>query len=182
MKKIRFCRIEGCVRAARSAGYCSMHYKRFWRHGNAEKTIISFDQITEICHAENCENLAENNQVVYCKLHNQRLKRFGRLENIKGEYGKGSDYIDANGYKIITIDGKTKYEHIYLAEKALGKKLPPGAVVHHMNENKTDNYTNLNLVICPDQAYHLLIHENLRKLKKKYPELEKEVNTDHLSF
>ncbi len=56
------------------------------------------------------------------------------------------------------------YEHILIAEQALGKYLPGGAVVHHVNGIKTDNKPS-NLVICPDQAYHLLLHQRQRALK-----------------
>lgn len=54
-------------------------------------------------------------------------------------------------------------EHILVAERALGKALPDGAVVHHVNGDKADNRP-ANLVICEDQAYHLLIEERTRAI------------------
>lgn len=53
-------------------------------------------------------------------------------------------------------------EHVLVAEKALGKFLPVRAVVHHVNGVITDNRPQ-NLVICEDQAYHLLIHRRARQ-------------------
>jgi hypothetical protein len=53
---------------------------------------------------------------------------------------------------------------ILKAEKALGKYLPEGAVVHHANLNRKDN-RNCNLVICQDWAYHMLLHKRLRAFK-----------------
>ena len=50
--------------------------------------------------------------------------------------------------------------HIAAAEKAFGHFMPPGAVVHHLNGDPLDN-RNENLVICPDEAYHNLLHIRL---------------------
>lgn len=49
------------------------------------------------------------------------------------------------------------YEHILVAERALGHFLPPRAQVHHVDENNRNN-ANRNLVICQDVAYHKLLH------------------------
>jgi hypothetical protein len=55
-------------------------------------------------------------------------------------------------------------EHIVIAERVLGKPLPAGAQVHHVNEDKMDNRP-CNLVICEDQAYHQLLHRRMRALR-----------------
>lgn len=55
-------------------------------------------------------------------------------------------------------------EHILIAEKALGRLLPPKVEIHHFNEIKSDN-TPSNLVICPDAAYHKLLHARMRALR-----------------
>jgi hypothetical protein len=55
-------------------------------------------------------------------------------------------------------------EHVLVAERALGKFLPPGAMVHHVNEVKADN-RGANLVICENHAYHQLLHRRMRKLE-----------------
>ena len=51
-----------------------------------------------------------------------------------------------------------------VAEESLGKSLPVGAVVHHVNGNKVDNRPS-NLVICQDTAYHFLLHVRMRALR-----------------
>lgn len=53
------------------------------------------------------------------------------------------------------------YEHILVAEHALGHFLPLHALVHHVNQDPRDNRP-CNLVICEDQAYHMLLHKRLR--------------------
>jgi hypothetical protein len=49
------------------------------------------------------------------------------------------------------------YEHTVIAARALGKRVPVGVVVHHVDYNGGNN-TPRNLVICQDQGYHLLLH------------------------
>lgn len=55
-------------------------------------------------------------------------------------------------------------EHVLIAERALGKPLPKGAQVHHVDENRRNN-ANTNLVICQDQSYHSLLHLRARVLR-----------------
>lgn len=61
-------------------------------------------------------------------------------------------------YKVARNTGPRRYEHQRVAEKALGKPLPPKAEVHHVDENKRNNDPS-NLVICPDHAYHSFLHQ-----------------------
>lgn len=75
----------------------------------------------------------------------------------------GGGYI-ALGYIGHQIDGVRKFDHVRIAEKALGHPLPAGAVVHHANENKLDNI-NSNLVICPDRKYHNFLHMRIDAMK-----------------
>ena len=54
-----------------------------------------------------------------------------------------------------------EYEHISIAERALGKKLPSGVVVHHVNGDGCDNRPN-NLVILQSKAEHNTLHRRAR--------------------
>jgi len=54
--------------------------------------------------------------------------------------------------------------HVLIVEKILGKRLPSKAVVHHSDRNSKNNELS-NLVVCQDQAYHLLLHARMRILE-----------------
>lgn len=80
--------------------------------------------------------------------------------------------IKANGYVKIykpehhKADNRGRiYEHTLICENALGKLLPDGAEIHHVNENRGDNSPG-NIVLCQDSAYHSLLHQRARALKE----------------
>src|SRR5574343_1514983 len=99
--------------------------------------------------------------VRFVKGHRFKIKKFGEEHpNWKG------GFTNLRGYKLVLkpnyhrSNKLTGYvpEHILLAERALGKKLPHGASIHHMN-GRTDNGS---IIICQDFAYHMLIERRLR--------------------
>ncbi len=53
------------------------------------------------------------------------------------------------------------YPYVAAAEKVLGRRLKWPEEVHHLDGNE-ENDANHNLVICPDRAYHKLLHVRLR--------------------
>lgn len=70
---------------------------------------------------------------------------------------------EGNGYFKVRRAGKQVREHVAVVEAVLGKPLPKGAVVHHANGDRSKN-ENSNLVVCPDDAYHFLLHQRMRAL------------------
>lgn len=83
----------------------------------------------------------------------------------------GKTIAGKNGYAVVKQPDHPRASsigyilgHILVAEKAMRKLLPLTAVVHHVNEIKSDN-RNSNLVICQDNAYHRLLHQRTRALR-----------------
>lgn len=74
----------------------------------------------------------------------------------------GNKSIDKQGYAVVHIGRKKRqYEHVLIAEKALGRKLKRGEVVHHINFVRHDN-RNENLLVCTI-SYHLQLHARMRR-------------------
>lgn len=98
-----------------------------------------------------------------CSTHYARVKRTGNL--VVGPYSpRGGGSLRRDGYISIQSNKVSKLAHIAVAEKALGKPLPKGAEVHHVDGNRSNNAPG-NLVICPDKAYHMLLHQRMRAME-----------------
>lgn len=87
--------------------------------------------------------------------HHYRKARYCGKEDLIGiiqPHGpKGSGSVSQKGYAKI---GQVEV-HRVRAERAFGRPLPAGAIVHHVNGDKAN--PDADLVICPDQSYHFLI-------------------------
>src|SRR5688572_15706005 len=82
----------------------------------------------------------------------QRSSKLPRLNGYAQLYRPGHPRATKNGYV---------FEHVIIAENALGRSLPAAAVVHHVDEDFLNN-ANDNLVICQDRGYHALLHQRMR--------------------
>lgn len=75
------------------------------------------------------------------------------------------------GYRMVRPDGPHPransegfvFEHILIAERAVGHHLAARHPVHHWNSNRSDN-RNENLVVCASHAYHSLLHQRMRAM------------------
>lgn len=48
-------------------------------------------------------------------------------------------FLDKNGYRVISINGRQTYEHTIEMERMLGRELRRGETVHHRNGLRDDN-------------------------------------------
>lgn len=77
----KMCAVPGCVRAARSRGWCPPHYLRWHRHGDVQAHIPigRFKKHPDFCPVEGC-GLPVRTGRGYCSGHQSRLDRHGDLQ------------------------------------------------------------------------------------------------------
>ncbi len=88
---------------------------------------------------------------------------------MKGYPGDKKESYICGGYRVILHPGHPRvldkhgyvFEHVLIAEKALGRPLEKRHPVHHHNEIRSDN-ANTNLVICEDKSYHSTLHRRYK--------------------
>lgn len=75
--------------------------------------------------------------------------------------------VSANGYKLVFVNGRQKYEHRQVMEHFLGRELEPHEEVHHASGDKLDNrISNLRIV---SRAQHMKIHAVTNGWSRKHP-------------
>ena len=125
--------------------------------------MINYRNGREYVECSVCARLTSSIHGLCTEHYKQRwyLNSVGRTEKTT-RTSKGQ-WRTPTGHVTIKINGKLVYEHRVLAEKALGKPLPCGAVVHHTS-GPSDNHGLFKLVICPNQEYHMLLHKRAVEL------------------
>jgi hypothetical protein len=93
-------------------------------------------------------------------------RRFILGHNSKGSNHPGWKNGESTSHGRKTLSRKNRlgedkigfvFEHRVICEKALGKKLPPKAVIHHHSITQ--------LVICQNNGYHMLLHQRTRAFR-----------------
>lgn len=131
------------------------------RHRERGGVLMSkYDQ----CIIPGCQGKGITRQM--CPKHYQRWRLNGNplITKIAAPRPSGAGAYTAGGYHVRVIAGRRVYEHVRIAEAALGRPLPKKAHVHHVDENPANNDPS-NLVICPDARYHRLLHIRANALR-----------------
>src|SRR3990167_2217450 len=167
-----------CGRPAEKRGWCGMHYRRWWRHGDPRKgariakyakastrpKCIACDQPSEYmgkcsahmalkspkkCFACGSKLFAAG----YCSPCYNRLYIVGRLERTNAPPGTG--YTEPRGYVNISRQGKRTRLHRWIMAKKLRRALGRFEFVHHINGDKSDNrLANLRLMPAGEHSRH----------------------------
>lgn len=95
-----------------------------------------------------------------CNAHYQLARNSSLLEDYASKI-KHVGHIAQSGYHRIG----DKITHITIVEKALGRPIPQGAEIHHVNGIRHDNDSQWNLVLCPNHAYHMLLERRTKALE-----------------
>ena len=95
----------------------------------------------------------------------QTHARYGWVRGVPLRFvcGHNQRMNKANGYLEVGTGTNKKQVHRLRAERALGRPLPIGAEVHHVDGDISS--PSARLVICQDSAYHKLLHRRARIVK-----------------
>ena len=117
--------------------------------------------MTALCSVAGCSR--ESKARGYCKMHWKRWRNHGDALWQSTRRSNGTGTFTTFGYLKVSNNGKQTGAHVLVAERALGRPLAAPEEVHHINGIRSDNAAS-NLVICPNRAYHMLLHQRQRAI------------------
>ena len=123
-----------------------------------------------LCRVEGCDQRARGMKGYgLCSMHYQRFWAYGEIfGSTPMRAPLRSGHTRKDGYRHTKVGNQRKYEHIWVAEKALGRPLQRANRVHHVNGDRADNRPE-NLVICPTAKYHTLLHMRMNAVAAGKP-------------
>lgn len=99
------------------------------------------------------------------------VSKSARAKIAKSKIGKGKGYsLKPNGYyEVTTGENKGRMLHVVLMEKHIGRKMLKNEVVHHIDENKTNNdLSNLEVMTRSEHSrLHAIKNYSKKNINKK---------------
>lgn len=109
----------------------------------------------------------------WCKGHYLKWWKYGNPLVNNNKLDNGSGTITKKGYRLITINGKRVYEHRYLLENKIGRKLSKEEHTHHKDHNKLNNLLE-NLEVIDIKEHGSIEGKTSRGIPKKHGKYCKE--------
>lgn len=134
------CSVEGCDRPHHTRGFCDPHYLR-WKKDGDPRPDVPLQVKTPLpdeCEVEGCSDRAKARRM--CSAHYRQVKAGLPVTKKRVYAPAGTGHINKNGYRVLSVDGRSRFEHRILAEEALGRPLQPGEEIHHINGDRLGNW------------------------------------------
>jgi hypothetical protein len=135
------CRGPECDAPIQAKGLCPGHYFQE-SHGQDLMPLRRYKPKDGPCEVDHCSRPRASEGL--CQTHYTRRLRgeedWDRIIPVKAPAGSG--HTDKHGYRIITVNGRSRREHHVIAEELLGRSLVPTEEVHHRNGQRSDNRSN----------------------------------------
>lgn len=94
-----------------------------------------------------------------CEKHFHFVKYRKQLDNYPRMKRKDGTGCITRGYKMLTINGKRIFEHRYIVEKSINRKLKTKEQIHHIDGNGLNNSLD-NLIITSQSDHMIKFHNN----------------------
>lgn len=145
-----------------------------WWYVNSGRKYRAIERVCSSCgKIEVVRSTAETNMCKSCALTGIPKSEFHKLKIAKSNEGKGLGICNNHGYKLLLKKDHPHAdsygyipEHRLVMENLIGRYLDPEEIVHHIDENKSNNHPN-NLWLFDNRSDHTRFHNRLRANSKK---------------